>query len=642
MKSKRSKLNFAMGLMVVITALVLPAANASRHPLEQVTINYIEAVAAADQFANEVRAYVTVSGAGQKPISGLTLSDFKALEDGRDVPLVKLSRTLDPMAVVLAIDTSGSMQARDKTGLTSMDAARKAAAEFIAMLSADDRVALFSFNREPRLHSDFSPDHNAVISAVNGLEAKPNAPTCLYDTAFEAVKKAAEIPRGRRAVILLTDGKDERGDGPGSMHTVGDVIDLATTQSIRVPIYTIGVGSQADAKELGRMAHLTGGRSLLAASLEQLPGFYQTLAEQLKNQYLLSYDSRSPSGEHSLVVKVQFQGRQGQDEKRFWVPPLPVIPPPTVSFAGVTPSEQSADILKVKASIVPEQAAAKLRYYVDGALKAEMTSPPFDDFEWNTAGLSAGTHVLRAEVIDIKGQSGMAEITREVAAAPGPLRAAPEPAAQKAIPAGGFTIKWVVWLALLLAAAAGGIWWFLLRQKNDPASGQTVTRTATADACEKIAPVIEDETVFWGNAGNEVKEGAIAEFKIPAATLTVIENQDLRSGKTFELGGTTSIGRSNDNDVAIPDKAISRRHAEIYFDADHFFIRDLGSKYGTRVDGRDVASGRAQLTDGTRIQLGPRTILKFHASAPLAADDNTQTKIFDPDGGEKTHVVDPD
>jgi len=410
--------------MVVIAAVVLPATAVRGQLLEQVTINYIEAAAVAEQFANEVRAYVTVSSAGQKPISGLTVSDFKALEDGRDVTLAKVSRTVDPMAVVLAIDTSGSMQARDKAGQTSMAAARKAAADFIAMLSADDRLALFSFNKEPRLHSDFSSDHDAVISAVNGLRAKPNAYTCLYDTAFEAVKKAAEIPRGRRAVILLTDGKDERGDGPCSMHNVGDVIDLATTRTIRVPIYTIGVGPQADAKELGRMAHLTGGRSLLAVSLEQLSDFYQTLADQLKNQYLLTYNSRTPSGEHSLVVKVQLQGRQGQDEKRFWVPPLPVIQPPRVSFAGITPSEQSADILKVKVNILPEQAAAKIRYYVDGALKTEMTSPPFDDFEWNTADLSAGTHVLRVEVIDIKGQSGMAEITREVTAAPVSLQAA--------------------------------------------------------------------------------------------------------------------------------------------------------------------------------------------------------------------------
>jgi len=642
MKPKRSKLNFPLGIMVVFAAVVLPATAVRGQPVEQVTINYIEAAAAADQYANEVRAYVTVSTGGQKPISGLTLSDFKALEDGQAVTLVKVSRTDDPMAVVLAIDTSGSMQARDKSGQTSMEAARKAAADFITMLSADDRLALFSFNRESQLHSDFSSDHAAVILAVKGLEAKPNAYTCLYDTAFEAVKKAAEIPRGRRAVILLTDGKDERGDGFCSTHNVSDVIDLATTQTIRVPVYTIGVGPKVDAKELGRIAHLTGGRSLLAASLAQLQGFYHTLADQLKNQYRLTYNSQTPSGEHSLVIKVQRQGRQGQDEKRFWVPPLPAIQPPTVSFAGVTPSEESADILKVKVNIVPEQVAAKLRYYVDGALKTEIASPPFDAFDWNTAELSPGIHVLRVEVIDIKGQSGMAEMTREVAAAPTSLRAAPDSAAQKDRSAGGFPFQLAALFALLLAAAGGGIWWFRQRQKSDTVSVQMVGKTETAEPCEKIAREVEEATVFLVNAGNGAKGGVVAEMKIPTATLTVVENQDLAAGKTFELGGTTSIGRSKDNDVAIPDKAISRRHAEIYFDANRFFIRDLGSKYGTKVGGRDVASGREHLTDGSQIQLGPRTILKFHVSAQPETDENTQTKRYDLGGDEKTQVADPD
>jgi len=641
-KLKRSKFNFPSSFMVVFATVVLSATIARGQPVEQVTINYIEAAAVADQYANEVRAYVTVTATGQKPISNLAPSDFKALEDGQSVTIKEVASTADPMAVVLAIDTSGSMQARDASGRTSMEAARKAAADFIAMLSADDRLALFSFNREPRLHSDFSSDHDAVISAVNALEAKPNAYTCLYDTAFEAVKKAAEIPRGRRAVILLTDGKDERGDGPCSTHNVTDVIDLATTKTIRVPIYTIGVGPKVDAKELGRIANLTGGRSLLATSLEQLQGFYQTLADQLKNQYLLTYNSQTPSGEHSLVIKVQHQGRQGQDEKRFWVPPLPVLHPPSVNFADVTPSDQSADILKVKVNIVPEQTAAKLRYYVDGALKGEITSPPFDTFDWHTAELSAGLHVLRVEVIDIKGQSGMNEMTREVAGVPIPPGLPPDSTEQKEGPAGGFIVQLAALTALLLGAAGGVFWWFHRRQKGDAAAVQMVAQTGCPEPRGKIARDIEDETVFWGNAGNADKVGAVAEIEVPAATLTVVENQGLDKGKTFELTGATSIGRGDDNDITIPDKAISRRHAEIYFDANRFFIRDLGSKYGTQINGRDVTSGREPIADGDRIQLGPRTVLKFNVSAPPEADNNTKTKSYDLGSDEKTQVVDPD
>jgi VWFA-related protein len=180
-------------------------------PIKQVTINYIEAAAAPDKLANQVSVFVTVSGADEKSISGLSISEFEAVEDGKKISIDEVSQATDPMSIVLAIDTSGSMQARDKSGLTSMEAAKNAAIDFISMLSQDDRVALFSFNNEPTLQLDFTVDHEMVVDSIKALAAKNKAATCLFDTAFEAVKKSAEIPKGRRAIILLTDGKDEKG-----------------------------------------------------------------------------------------------------------------------------------------------------------------------------------------------------------------------------------------------------------------------------------------------------------------------------------------------------------------------------------------------------------------------------------------------
>lgn len=127
---------------------------AAGEPVEQVTINHVEAAAAPDRFANEVRATITVSSAGQKPVGGSASSALEAIEDGRPVTVASVSRSDDPMAVVLVVDTSGSMQARDSSGQTSMQAARQAASGFMAILSPDDRVALFSFNKEPRLCAD--------------------------------------------------------------------------------------------------------------------------------------------------------------------------------------------------------------------------------------------------------------------------------------------------------------------------------------------------------------------------------------------------------------------------------------------------------------------------------------------------------
>ncbi len=635
MERNRSKYKLGIALLLSLPAVASTVAVIWGQPIERLTINYIEASAVPEQFANQVRAYVTVSDVDENPILGLATSDFEALEDGKEVVVDEVSRATDPMAVVLAIDTSGSMQARDVAGQTSIEAAKSSAVDFISMLAEDDQVALFSFDEKPVLRLDFSVDHGAAINAVNALSAKEGASTCLYDTAFEAVKKAAEIPRGRRAIILLTDGKDETLAGPPcSTHNLNDVIDAATTRTIRVPIYTIGVGPKVDAQELGRIASLTGGRNLLATSSAELAGFYRTIASQLKNQYVVKYITQAPSGEHSLVIKVQHGGSQGQDEKRFWVPPLPAVHPPTVNFVSPTSADEIRGIVTVRVNITPAETVAKVRYYVDGTLKKEYTAAPFDTFDWDTTGLSAGTHVLRVEAVDINGQIGSAELTISVMVPATPL---PTPTPTPTPPVKGdgvLFIVCVVVLLLLLVAIAGGVVWWLRQQEGkmeEPWPGEE-TWSGLGELMYE-----EDETIFE----DEGETMDVGEELAPPATLTVVKSLDLDPGETFEItGGTTRVGRSTGNDIYIPDPPVSRKHAEIYFDGHTFYIRDLGSKYGTRVNGRSISSGGASLYDGAQIQLGTKTILEFHY-APLMEEfeEDEITRDIADDDEERTQEM---
>ena len=62
------------------------------------------------------------------------------------------------------------------------------------------------------------------------------------------------------------------------------------------------------------------------------------------------------------------------------------------------------------------------------------------------------------------------------------------------------------------------------------------------------------------------------------------------------------IGRGRSADVVIAEPTISRAHAAIGFDGESFFLQDLGSTNGTRVNGQREA--RATLSDGDALQLG--------------------------------------
>ncbi len=76
-------------------------------------------------------------------------------------------------------------------------------------------------------------------------------------------------------------------------------------------------------------------------------------------------------------------------------------------------------------------------------------------------------------------------------------------------------------------------------------------------------------------------------------------------GRTLELTADTplTIGRSESSGFCIPDKKVSRRHAEIVSDGENVFITDLSSRTGTRVNGRAIAQ-RTPLCIGDTIQIG--------------------------------------
>ena len=71
--------------------------------------------------------------------------------------------------------------------------------------------------------------------------------------------------------------------------------------------------------------------------------------------------------------------------------------------------------------------------------------------------------------------------------------------------------------------------------------------------------------------------------------------------------GKTVVGREN-ADIVAADKTLSARHFEIDNRNGEFFIRDLGSTNGTRVDGQPL-TGTARLDNGARIEAGETTFV---------------------------------
>jgi pSer/pThr/pTyr-binding forkhead associated (FHA) protein len=92
-----------------------------------------------------------------------------------------------------------------------------------------------------------------------------------------------------------------------------------------------------------------------------------------------------------------------------------------------------------------------------------------------------------------------------------------------------------------------------------------------------------------------------------------------QAGRDFRLErGRNLLGKGAECDVVLKDALVSERHAVLEIDDDgRAVLQDLGSRHGTRVNDGPV-SGRRDVHDGDRIQLGG-TELSFRSFAERGA-----------------------
>jgi hypothetical protein len=133
------------------------------------------------------------------------------------------------IAYILLVDISKSMRPQQFDELLS------AMKNFAVGLGPQDRMAIVTFGDEVQVLQDFSADAPALVQGISGL--KPIADRTKFHLALSRAlelgqRMDAALPK-RRAIVVLTDGKDE-----DSGLNAEDV--LNTMRDARVPVYSIG------------------------------------------------------------------------------------------------------------------------------------------------------------------------------------------------------------------------------------------------------------------------------------------------------------------------------------------------------------------------------------------------------------------
>lgn len=88
----------------------------------------------------------------------------------------------------------------------------------------------------------------------------------------------------------------------------------------------------------------------------------------------------------------------------------------------------------------------------------------------------------------------------------------------------------------------------------------------------------------------------------------------------------TTVGRRPDNSLLIEDSSVSSNHAEIFFENNSFFVKDLGSTNGTYINGSQIK--KAPLTHDDELRFGSIVthFKSLNDSGELVIDDGEETQ----------------
>src|SRR5207248_61201 len=92
------------------------------------------------------------------------------------------------------------------------------------------------------------------------------------------------------------------------------------------------------------------------------------------------------------------------------------------------------------------------------------------------------------------------------------------------------------------------------------------------------------------------------EVSVEAVMKLIIEDDDGRKTVVPVVRDEITIGRNDGNIVRLPEKNVSRQHGRLLRESGHYYIEDLNSFTGIRVNGEKIA-GKHVVQDGDLIQI---------------------------------------
>jgi Ca-activated chloride channel homolog len=255
-----------------------------------------------------VPLFATVTDATGRLVPDLTQEDFEIFDDKKPQAVTLFVNEVQPITVVVLLDESGSM-------VNNIARVKDAAEQFLLRLLPEDRARIGSFEDTIIVSPEFTNDSDALIGFLREKLQYGNG-TRLWDAVDAGMTDLSGL-KGRRVVLVFTDGGDD--PGPGKHISYKTVLRRAQTEGYMV--YAIGFHSRCRCGPDGQMIDTDPDPSLKKLAAESGGGYFELregadllstferVAEELHSQYVIGFTPENLDGKlHQLQVRVKRPG----------------------------------------------------------------------------------------------------------------------------------------------------------------------------------------------------------------------------------------------------------------------------------------------------------------------------------------------
>jgi Ca-activated chloride channel family protein len=273
-----------------------------------------------------VPVYATVTDRDGRLVPDLRQEHFEIYDNGKLVPITNFTADVQPLTVVVMLDTSGSMT-------LYLDLLKLAAEQFVIRLLPEDKAKIGSFNDKvlfgPPEDQAFTGDRDRLVRILQN-DIQFGNPTRLWDAITLSMAQLSEQP-GRRVVLVFTDGDDNASQLAGK----DDVIDRAQAENFM--IYGIGYRSRyfdgrswvttRPDRGLRPLAQESGGGYFELTEAHELGPTFTRVADELHRQYVLGFSPEQLDGKvHKLEVRVKVDGMRVRARQSYLATPASQAP----------------------------------------------------------------------------------------------------------------------------------------------------------------------------------------------------------------------------------------------------------------------------------------------------------------------------